>query len=536
MNAFRAAWAAVVLGVLVRAASGDVAAGFDDHGLASVRVGDAEVLHAGPMGLLMLDLRHGFPPAATRPAAAPPQASFDAAAHRLTQTYPWGTLACTYRADGDRLLLDVDVHNTGKDSIFGLTVAPLQLQLPGPVKAHGWADGWPTPSVLTDAPEVLHVAYAGGAIAVCDEDIDRPLLLGLAPVRGTADRYDVVFRHDGPPRGQEISGGDSRHFPLSIRFGPAGATSLQLAPDVFQRYAKRYPSEVQWADRRPIGCCFMSSMDDRSPTNPSGWLHDKTVNTITPAGLADWRRRMLARADKSAAVAKEMNCQGVITWDIEGQRNAQPISYIGDPRLLPELSPEMDAIADQIFKKYADAGLRCGVTIRPTHVVRTPGGRDGWEHVNAEDIVAELAGKVAYAKRRWGCTLFYVDSTVRWDLGADGQFALHTLPAEFFQSLHRQYPDVLLIPEESSVRHFAYAAPYHEVMPPQGYAGTSAEVHAMYPHAFSVIRVADAAVIEAASDALVAAVRGGDVLMFRTWLDDPDNVPVRQIYARAAGR
>ena len=242
---------------------------------------------------------------------------------------------------------------------------------------------------------------------------------------------------------------------------------------------------------------------------------------------------MLERADKSAAVGKEMGCQGVIVWDIEGQRNPQPISYIGDPRLLPTLSPEMDEIADAFFKKYTDAGLRCGVTIRPTQVVPHAGGTEGWEHINVEDIAAELAGKIAYAKKRWGCTLFYIDSTVRWDLSADGHFSLHTIPAEIFQTVHEQFPDVLLIPEESSVRHFAYCAPYHEIMPPQNYTMTSAEVHAIYPHAFSMIRVADAPVIVKDFDALVEAVRSGDIIMFRTWLDDPDNIPVRRILEQA---
>jgi hypothetical protein len=37
---------------------------------------------------------------------------------------------------------------------------------------------------------------------------------------------------------------------------------------------------------------------------------------------------------------------------------------------MPTLSPEMDPIADDFFKKYTDAGLRCGVTIRHTHVAR----------------------------------------------------------------------------------------------------------------------------------------------------------------------
>jgi hypothetical protein len=379
----------------------------------------------------------------------------------------------------------------------------------------------------------VDAAWSDGAVAICNEQVDRPLWLNLQRVGGT-DLYDVVFRHDGPPRGQEIPAGDARQFSLSIRFGPKGSSSLELARDIYERYAQRYPSELKWDNRRPIGCCFLSSIESRSKTNPTGWLHDSTVDMTTEAGRADWAKRMLARADKSVSVAREMGCQGVIVWDIEGQRNPHAISYIGDPRLMPTLSPEMDPIADEFFKKFTDAGLRCGVTIRPTHVVRTSGGKNAWEHINVEDIVAELAGKIEYARKRWGCTLFYVDSTMRWDLGASGEFSLHTLPAEFFQSLHRQFPDVLLIPEESSTRHYAYTAPYHEIMPPHNYTQTEPEVRAVYPDAFSVIRVADMPVIQKDFDALVNAVRGGDIIMFRTWMDDPENVPVKKILEAAA--
>jgi len=505
---------------------------FDDNGLSSLRFGGTEMLHPGPMDLPRLDLRHGYPPDRVLAPTGTPQASFDSAAYRLSQAYSWGTLSCTYRAEGNRLLLDLEVINTtSKDSIFGFTAVPLQLQLSGAVKTKGWAHDWPSPSVLNDAPQILNVSWPDGVMAICNEQVDCPLWLNLERVEHS-DRYKVVVRLDGPPRGQGIGGGDSRQYHLSIRFGSVGASSLELAQDINQRFAERYPSELKWDDRRPIGCCFCSSQDFRSPTNPSGWLHDTKVDMTTEAGRADWKRRMLAQGDKSVAVAKEMGCQGVIVWDIEGQRNTQPISYIGDPRLMPTLSPEMDAIADVLFKKYTDAGLRCGVTLRPTHVVRTSGGKEAWEHVDVEDIVAELAGKLDYASKRWGCTLFYVDSTVRCDLNADGLFELHTLPAEIFQSLHRQFPDVLLIPEESSTRHHAYTAPYHEIMPPHNYTITPPEVRAVYPNAFSVIRVADTPVIQSDFDAIVAAVRSGDIIMFRTWLDDPDNVPVKRILER----
>ena len=513
--------------------SSSLSLGFSDHGIASLKWNGTEVLHPGLIEFQKLDLRHGFPPGPTTlPTNAEPTVTFDQSSRELTQTYPWGKLHCTYTAVGDRLTMHLRLENTNTDSIFGFTAKLLELQLPGPFKTKSWMTGWPTPSVMTDAMPIVHADWHDGSLAICNEQVDRPLLMDLQPEGG--DRYALAITHDGPPRGAEISSHDSREFDLSIRFGPVGTTSDQLAHDINQRYAQRYPFENNWTDRRPIGCNFVASMDTRSPTNPTGWLDDKTVDMTTDAGRADWKKRTLARFDKSVSVAKEMGCQGVIVWDIEGQRNPQPISYIGDPRLLPQLSPEMDAIADECFKKYTDAGLRCGVTLRPTHVVRTPGGSEGWEHINVEDIAAEIEGKLAYAHQRWGCTLFYVDSTVRWDLSHDGQFMLHTIPAEIFQTIHERFPDVLLIPEESSVRHFAYAAPYHEIMPPQGYTMTPPEVRAIYPKAFSMIRVADAPLIEQDTDALAAAVRNGDIIMFRTWSDDPDNVPVRKILAKAA--
>src|ERR1019366_10512305 len=123
---------------------------------------------------------------------------FDATSHRLTQTYSWGTLSCTYRVEGNRLLLDLEVSNTTKESIkesiFGITAQPLQLQLPGPVKTKGWEHTWPSPSVLNDSPQILDVSWSDGSIAICNEQVDRPVSLDLVRVPDS-DRYAVVFGH-----------------------------------------------------------------------------------------------------------------------------------------------------------------------------------------------------------------------------------------------------------------------------------------------------------------------------------------------------
>ena len=229
-----------------------------------------------------------------------------------------------------------------------------------------------------------------------------------------------------------------------------------------------------------------------------------------------------------------MNAQGVIVWDIEGQEMPHMISYIGDPRLMEQMAPEMAGAADAFMQKFKDAGLRVGVTIRPSHVVRSPGAKDAYEHVQPDDPVQEISDKIEYAKKRWGCTLFYVDSTVLWVNQADGKPELKTMPAEYFQILNARFPDSLLIPEESATRHWAYTAPYHELQ--QGYTGTPKNVRDCYPDAFTVLRVVDAGMdlVKQKHDDLVAGVRSGDVLLYRTWFNDEYDAEVKRIYQDAS--
>ena len=59
---------------------------------------------------------------------------------------------------------------------------------------------------------------------------------------------------------------------------------------------------------------------------------------------------------------------------------------------------------------------------------------------------------MAYARARWGTTIYYVDSAV-WDGGTP-------LNASIFRALQQAYPDSLFIPEQSYVGTMAAAIPY----------------------------------------------------------------------------
>ena len=122
-------------------------------------------------------------------------------------------------------------------------------------------------------------------------------------------------------------------------------------------------------------------------------------------------------------------------------------------------------------------------------------------------MVQILREKIAYAKQRWGCTLFYVDSTATIS-GA--------INPDIFKALADAYPDVLLIPENESMRYFAYSAPLNSYLHHK-ITSTPVGARMVYPKAFSVLMAPEGDLPED-HDALVAAVRRGDILLFNGWI------------------
>src|SRR5438046_9324832 len=84
------------------------------------------------------------------------------------------------------------------------------------------------------------------------------------------------------------------------------------------------------------------------------------------------------------------------------------------------------------------------------------GGKPVQGAANNQQASQVLKDKLAYAKKRWGCTLFYIDSTVV----VTGE----SLDPDVFKTVANAYPDVLLIPENESMRYFAYSAPLNSYM------------------------------------------------------------------------
>jgi hypothetical protein len=259
---------------------------------------------------------------------------------------------------------------------------------------------------------------------------------------------------------------------------------------------------LNWPDRRPIGALFLADHTHASEKNPRGWFNNPGLNTSGPEGIARFRLAMLSYAERSIAILRRTGAQGMIVWDLEGQQFPHKTTYIGDPRLLSRIAPEVAGAADEFFRRFRDAGLRVGVTIRPQELRLDATGNARQAQIGDYDGI--LLAKIDYARSRWGATLFYIDSNggPLW-------------PAEVvrLRRLARQRPDVLLIPEHHDALYYSFSAPYGSMQ--TGAGPTARVIRFLYPNAFRVL-----AVPESGGEARIReAYLNGDVLLFPAWFN-----------------
>jgi len=461
--------------------------------------------------------------------------------------FPWGRIQAQYAAQATRLDLRVTVEIADSaDTLVALYLQVAELKFPQPPTFRNpsfFFYGQTTMAHNLGAPGIVVADFGKGAVAACNEQVDRPLCFGFGlPADGKGSVTYPVLAYTGrhpmlkekwpfidrpvPPGGRDV-------LELSLRFGPTGAVPEKIATDLYAKFAAAFPFELKWTDRRPIGALFISSAhpaDDKWKTNPRGWLNQTDIDTTSDKGLAEFRDRFQRWGEGALKICQDMDAQGIICWDPEGQEHPHMISYLGDPRSLP---PEIEPLIDAFFQRFRDAGLRTGICIRPQRPLRAAYGNavEQLAFTDHRDRVANLNAKIAYAKKRWGCTLFYMDSDVDWSgdpvqiPGAEGYSA--TIDAQLLRELLKANPDILIIPEWEDLRSYAYAAPYSQLnynkllAPPP-------DVLAAYPQAFFVNRCDEKFSAENEA-ALVAAVRRGDILLFSGWWASPENAIVKRI-------
>jgi hypothetical protein len=459
----------------------------------------------------------------------------------IRQYFGWGVIDCAYSKTANRLRLHLQVTNNSRSrSIHGLDLEVVELAFPSiplgrTLEAGMWGNGgdWKPLNELPliarpeQMPAVVLVRFARGSIAFTQDGRPGPASPTISVPYTTNNStkltypFRVSFGVIGP--------GETAAAEVSLRFGGRDATAGDLAADVLQRFGEAFPYAVKWADRRPIGALFLATSQPHPERNPRGWFtNSKDVDTTSVEGLQRWRARLMKYADASIKVLKEIGAQGMITWDPEGEEFPSA-AYYGDPRLAPKMAPETDftdggsvGALDEYFAKFREAGLRTGITIRP-QTIEFKYGRH--LQVFVADPAEELSSKIEYAKKRWGCTLFYIDSSYD-EVGA--------LNGNVLREVLRRHPDVLLMPENENVRHFAYGAPYNALRF-HNTTTTPESVREVYPRAFSAIMAVDTEErLKGARDAMVAAVRRGDILITNGWYTGPHTEFVKGVYRDAA--
>jgi len=301
---------------------------------------------------------------------------------------------------------------------------------------------------------------------------------------------------------------------------------LNIQPDA--------PYQLNWKDRRPIIMVNLATIESSSPTNPRGWFNAKTADYVSNKGITQFHTDLLSSADKTIAEMTRIGAQGMVFWNPEGCQWANS-SFIGDPTLTETLAPEMTGVIDQFFAKFVSAGFKVGCCLRPNTLSITRNLSTGLITATSQSFSPVpdevLHKKAAYAMERWGCTIFYCDSTVQENYPGSGPTKVNPLPSTIFQSVASSFPNALFIPENEVDGDYQFTAPYNQLN--QGWIGTPTNIRSLYPNSFSVNYIPDGN-ITANYDALVSSVKSGDILMCRGWFrDDPTNQLVIDIYKAA---
>jgi hypothetical protein len=453
-------------------------------------------------------------------------------------SYPWGRITCAYRKQDDRLAMSIEVSNTSVKAVNEFSLRLMELKFPrvpngGPLEAGMFGFGFKGPEWLLDqcppsipliadprfVVPIVPVDYGTGALNFCSDDAECAVSVPYSTNFPARNSYPFVITC------RDVKPGARKTFNVSLRFGPAGAQVQDLSADVLKRYVTKYSFQVNWKDRRPIGAIFLAGPQINVSSNPRRWtVNFGEIDVTNDKGKAAFRAALLKLADNSVQVLKHTGAQGMITWDPEGEE-FPGACYYGDPRLIPTFAPEMEfkndsrkSAIDEYFEKFRAAGLKVGICIRPQNIAMID-GKPVHQAADDEHAVRILREKIAYAKQRWGCTLFYVDSTA-----TEGR----PFYPDVFKAISQAHPDVLLIPENESMRYFAYSAPlnsyvHHKI------TSTPVGARLVYPNAFSVLMAPDGDRLED-HDALVTAVRRGDILLFNGWYNNDGAEKVKKLY------
>ncbi len=457
----------------------------------------------------------------------------------ITRTYENGISIRTQYAveKEDELQLTLTFSNPNDKPIVNLLIQQFKLLFPkrpsGGTTHWLWQKGYNIRGGVNDQekPPIIGIETEKAVIVITNQQISQPEILQINPQlkqlkSGLTEAILMLGIHKKAP----LLPGETRKMIYRIQFAPPGSDYIELGSKTYKDWQIKHPKTFKWPDRRPIGTEFLcrSGQLYSWPHNPRGWFNDpdfyliNDAGQVTKAGQAEFKKRLFERADRVIANLQELNAQALIIWDIEGQQAPHPISYVGDPRILGEIAPEMDAIADEYIQKFKKAGFKIGLTLgAPSYVVdkKKYYWKANRQVKSDKETVAELADKIAYAKKRWGVKLFYIDA---WEVNAN-------VSAVDIQALHDIHPDVLLIPEWEDYQWWAYSAPYRTRNLSE--SGTPPDVRAAFPDAFSVNQFHGTYEEQSIFyDWILEEVERGDIILFHSWYESTHKHGTKHLY------
>ncbi|MDP6357832.1 MAG: hypothetical protein QF473_22140, partial [Planctomycetota bacterium] len=422
------------------------------------------------------------------------------AAHR---EYEWGSLTVQYRFVQKVLRLRLRATNKTKQPIANFRFRLLELQLAG-LSADLQKNGIKN---TTDQPIAIELKSKAGRMFACYETFCPPVHFGIGAREGKAGNTIPLIVAGGVmdmPKGAvaspavgipRIPPGETLELEFALRFAEPGVYRHRVLHDFYKAYQDYQSPMLDWPGRGPIGACFILREHGKAPprtgvegTNPRRLWSPvmDAVDVFAPHGQAMLRRQFSAVARKTADALKQMDAQGMILWNLEGAFHGT--GWVGDARMQPILSPECSRGLDDYFRIIREAGFRVGCTIRHQQVMWWKGRwiqnagninpkgdplLDGYDRLvpkhqpwwTVYPTAQRLSEKIAYAKKRWGCTIFYYDvpkiSTMY--LAANGEIKSFRRepPAHIYRRIRQDHPDVLIIPEHGKIAaHSAHLAPY----------------------------------------------------------------------------
>jgi hypothetical protein len=106
------------------------------------------------------------------------------------------------------------------------------------------------------------------------------------------------------------------------------------------------------------------------------------------------------------------------------------------------------------------------------------------------------------------------------------------LDIDGFATVARKHEDCMLIPEHKTSCYWAYTASCSELR--HGFTSTPPDIRETYPRAFSALGAVDGPPsLDFIADQPTAAVKSGDILLFRAGWPDPANSRIKKNYADA---